>query len=184
MGIGIALGGVAKGLESAENARDRARRTDLFESGQAQDFDLKERGLALQQRKLDFDIDLATQGKIMDQFNKGAKLLSQFVQGSRENNDSPEKTLERTEGIFNTVLDAYAMSGATQEQLKSFEDTYMLETQSPPFKASASQKQAGQAASAGVPQQIADGLASKALQLKKNPQSGNYELIGLSLIHI
>lgn len=116
MGIGIALGGVAQGLESAEKAR--IDREALKQRGMAiaADTKLRQEALAIQSKQED---RLANQDLLSNAdglIGANLKVVGEVIKGAKEANHTPEQIASTVEDLLQEV-DRLAMSVGRDPQI-------------------------------------------------------------------
>ena len=119
MGLGIALGGVAKGLESAENARTQTRELDLRQQALAATVDYRNKALSAKQqqivenhrRTLSLEVDKVVAANL--------KVVGDVIKGAREAGNTPEQIAAAVEPLLADAETLYAKIGKDSSSFRS-----------------------------------------------------------------
>src|SRR5680860_1305810 len=111
MGIGIALGGVAKGIDSAEQAKFNQEQLALRRQGLTQDAKLREQALGIQQQQLVQSKwrDLMTQAG--QQITSTTSLITETIKSAREAGNDPQQIAAAVEPLVVTVEELSQSAG-------------------------------------------------------------------------
>src|SRR5680860_1533265 len=111
MGFGIALGGVAKGIKSAEDTQFNQEQLALRRQGLTQDAKLREQAMGIQQQQLVQSKwrDLMTQAG--QHIASTTSLISETIKSAREAGNDPQQIAAAVEPLVLTVEELSQSAG-------------------------------------------------------------------------
>ena len=112
MGFGMALGGVAKGIKSAEDTQFNQEQLALRRQGLTQDAKLREQALGIQQQRLEQDQRQQLATKVDKQIAESAKVVSDTVSGLREAGKTPEEIRSAISPLLDDIESLGRAAGA------------------------------------------------------------------------